>query len=758
MNILERLQQAVDKQLPPVWVGAARPTAQKSIVERLEAAAASRDIAPAIASKLRPAGGPKSIVIVYRQGYRWAEKHPIYARLSEAGWEVRIVTGEQLDSALAQKPDVIMRWEEHGCLLVTRAWREIVKRCYEQGTVPMSMDYAYFDHYNAHIMDRYHLEKTPSSIQEQWPGMADEPAWAKADARLQAYRAGLLEQWTKAEPMPGLEPGKYIVAFLQFSTALMRRPFRTVDIAGWAAKLYELFGKRVVFKGGPVGKFRFIVPEGAQLFHHDGKHPDLNTRLLKHCEFAVFGCSTVSNEIVIHDVPAFATANSWFAGLGAFDEPETWEELASRKPRLDAAMRGRWTNWWLTSQCYQESAPQRVDTIWRVAQDSVAAAKMKGATVTCVYAPDAHTEQVTKESLLTTARCAPGWRRIAAIDAGRSELDIWAKAHGCEVIRLPDGQPPRMSRLLEASVRTVPEAERIWVVESDVQPKPGALARLSRVMSEQDAQSVGAVTIDSRGQLNYPITWDLRKGRKIQPGILAMPYNSFCSTLWRAAALRGVDWPKVPPLEGADKTVCKMTSGKHLIVLDAQAEHQPHTSRQARKRLPVQDQSDGKEPMDRASYNEMQRLVTFYLADFWTGNLSVVDVGSRDVNGAYKPIFPPTWKYVGVDLEPGANVDCLMLSEFILPFGDSSADLVISGQTLEHCRNPHALVCDMARILKRNGLMLLVAPREQREHRYPFDCFRFLPDGMRAMMELAGIHVLKTYLIGGLCWGIGKKT
>jgi len=37
--------------------------------------------------------------------------------------------------------------------------------------------------------------------------------------------------------------------------------------------------------------------------------------------------------------------------------------------------------------------------------------------------------------------------------------------------------------------------------------------------------------------------------------------------------------------------------------------------------------------------------------------LRVVELGSQDVNGSFREVLPESCSYVGVDLEPGKNVD-----------------------------------------------------------------------------------------------------
>jgi len=168
--------------------------------------------------------------------------------------------------------------------------------------------------------------------------------------------------------------------------------------------------------------------------------------------------------------------------------------------------------------------------------------------------------------------------------------------------------------------------------------------------------------------------------------------------------------------------------------------------------------------MHPSSYDEMRVNLGHSAAELGSDPVTVLDIGSLDVNGSYKNLLPPHWKYVGADLRPGPNVDICMTSEFEIPLGSGSVDLVISGQCLEHCRNPFRLVSEATRILRDGGLMLLVAPFVFFEHKEPIDCFRFLPDGMEAIFEECGIDPIRTYLgkqapgeVHVDCWAVGRK-
>jgi SAM-dependent methyltransferase len=126
-------------------------------------------------------------------------------------------------------------------------------------------------------------------------------------------------------------------------------------------------------------------------------------------------------------------------------------------------------------------------------------------------------------------------------------------------------------------------------------------------------------------------------------------------------------------------------------------------------------------------------------------HLLIVDHGSYDVNGSYRSLFDrPSWRYVGVDLEPGPNVDLVLPAPYApLPFADSSVDVVVSGQVLEHTAFPWVLVGEWSRVLKPGGLLCVVVPSAGPEHQYPIDCYRYLPDGLGALISSSGLHVVQ---------------
>ena len=143
-----------------------------------------------------------------------------------------------------------------------------------------------------------------------------------------------------------------------------------------------------------------------------------------------------------------------------------------------------------------------------------------------------------------------------------------------------------------------------------------------------------------------------------------------------------------------------------------------------------------------SSYQHMEDLVNRHLSP--TSRISVVDIGSYDVNGSYRTLFGnPDWSYTGVDLESGPGVDLVLKSPYKLPIPSGSVDLVISGQAFEHVEFFWMTWLEMIRVLKPGGMIFLIAPSRGPEHRYPQDCWRFYPDGYHALAKFGGCEMVE---------------
>ena len=146
--------------------------------------------------------------------------------------------------------------------------------------------------------------------------------------------------------------------------------------------------------------------------------------------------------------------------------------------------------------------------------------------------------------------------------------------------------------------------------------------------------------------------------------------------------------------------------------------------------------------MHLSSYEHMRELVDRYLNE--SQKMSVLDIGSYDVNGSYRTLFSKLQcSYVGIDLSSGPGVDVILDSPYRFPIQSNSVDIVISGQAFEHIEFFWLTWIEMVRVLKPGGMIFLIAPSRGPEHRYPQDCWRFYPDGYRALAKLGKCELLE---------------
>ena len=113
-----------------------------------------------------------------------------------------------------------------------------------------------------------------------------------------------------------------------------------------------------------------------------------------------------------------------------------------------------------------------------------------------------------------------------------------------------------------------------------------------------------------------------------------------------------------------------------------------------------------------------------------------LDVGAYDVNGTFRPlVYQRNWRYTGLDQIAGPNVDVVADDPFHFPFDANSFDVVISGSTMEHVTRFWDWIPELVRVLRPGGFLAIHTHWSFMEHRYPVDCWRIMPDGMRFLFD-----------------------
>lgn len=82
------------------------------------------------------------------------------------------------------------------------------------------------------------------------------------------------------------------------------------------------------------------------------------------------------------------------------------------------------------------------------------------------------------------------------------------------------------------------------------------------------------------------------------------------------------------------------------------------------------------------------------------------------------------------------------------PFQDESFDLVVSTWVLEHLAEPGVFCSESARVLKPNGILLVIVPFLQQKHGSPEDYFRYTDYALRRMLTRSGFQEVEVYPAG----------
>ena len=101
--------------------------------------------------------------------------------------------------------------------------------------------------------------------------------------------------------------------------------------------------------------------------------------------------------------------------------------------------------------------------------------------------------------------------------------------------------------------------------------------------------------------------------------------------------------------------------------------------------------------------------------------------------------------YYVADINEGPGVTHIMPEQYKLPFADNSIDLVVSGQTLEHVRNPFKMMTEIKRIIKPNRYMIIIAPSTGPNHD-DIDCWRFMANSFESIAQECNIKFIESWI------------
>jgi SAM-dependent methyltransferase len=143
-----------------------------------------------------------------------------------------------------------------------------------------------------------------------------------------------------------------------------------------------------------------------------------------------------------------------------------------------------------------------------------------------------------------------------------------------------------------------------------------------------------------------------------------------------------------------------------------------------------------------SSFEKVRAFRNAYL----NGSESVLEVGSKSGSLTLRQLFPPPFAFVGLDIEPGNNVDFVPADPYQwIELAAESFEVVVSNQTFEHIPYCWITMAEIARVTAQGGMVAIIAPSEGNPHRYPVDCWRFYPDSWAALCSYVGLDLIEKY-------------
>lgn len=127
------------------------------------------------------------------------------------------------------------------------------------------------------------------------------------------------------------------------------------------------------------------------------------------------------------------------------------------------------------------------------------------------------------------------------------------------------------------------------------------------------------------------------------------------------------------------------------------------------------------------------RLIQETAESLQPGSKVLLDIGGR--GKPYAEFFRDrVLRHFVVDIEAGKSVD-LVGDARVLPVADSSVDVILCTQVIEHIPEPVPVLQEIWRVLRPGGTLILSVPAIFPQHGSPGDYWRYMPQGLAWLLR-----------------------
>ena len=152
--------------------------------------------------------------------------------------------------------------------------------------------------------------------------------------------------------------------------------------------------------------------------------------------------------------------------------------------------------------------------------------------------------------------------------------------------------------------------------------------------------------------------------------------------------------------------------------------------------------------MHQSSLDNMEKVIQ-ELTPYLEKENEILDLGG---GGKLERSYELLWKdwtkhYWIADIVDAPSVTHFMKEKYTIPAIDEAFDIVVSGQTLEHIANPFKIFEELCRVLKPNGIIVIIVPSAGPRHDKK-DYFRFMDDAFEGITEESkyDIKIINDYI------------
>jgi len=147
-----------------------------------------------------------------------------------------------------------------------------------------------------------------------------------------------------------------------------------------------------------------------------------------------------------------------------------------------------------------------------------------------------------------------------------------------------------------------------------------------------------------------------------------------------------------------------------------------------------------------------QKLFELHAKPYFKSGMRVLEVAPEShPSTLYRSVNDASIKWDSINLEPEDKAYVIPKTEGMIvthkpyeyPIPDGTYDIVTSANVFEHVPKPWLWMRELARVVKRGGYVVTVAPLNWGYHAEPIDCWRAYPEAMKGVYDDAGLKVEK---------------